>query len=297
MTSRLQKCFDILTGRDKIKERRKAKERERAENDPVLRWERQKKRLEEEGALVTADFRVTTKENIAFQLSPVIRENTDVLVLLELFCDETYGFQIDPKEKAVVFDMGMNIGAATLFFANKENVTDVYSYEPFTPTYQRALTNIGLNPRLAKKIHPFNFGLGKENKTMEIPYNAEMAGDMSTTIDRLDYEERYHDRERTIEKVEVKDTAETLAPILKNLTDERVILKIDTEGAEFDILESLDSASLLKKIDFLMMEYHFRSPRVMEEALTRNGFLVWSRSPYRKGQQFGMIYAVNLRKE
>jgi len=258
---------------------------------------RRKERLKEHGAVfLEHDSKVKTREGVTFHLPGNIARGTDIRVIMELFCGGDYVFRIGKNENIIVFDMGMNIGAASLYFATIENVTTVYSFEPFTPTYNKALENINLNPDLARKIKVFNFGLGKKNETLEIPYCRDFAGDMSTTIDRLEYDNEYHELPRVVEKVEVKDAAEVLAPILGSLPTESIVLKIDTEGAEFDILESLDSAFLLKKVDYIMMEYHFRSPQPLEDILTNNGFIVTYRHLYREGDQNGVMYAANVRR-
>ena len=238
---------------------------------------------------------VRTREGLTFCIQDDMDGGTDICVIQEIFCGSDYVFKNNENDQTIVIDMGMNVGIAALYFAARKNVTRVYSYEPFTPTYNRALDNIKLNPDFANKITTFNFGLGKENKTFEIPYCSEISGDMSTTVDRLEYEEKYHDRNRVLEKVEVKSAAEALLPIFNSLATECVVLKIDTEGAEFDILESLDSASLLKKVDFLMMEFHFRSPQPLEDILTKNGFVVIYKHIYHeKSQPSGLMYATNI---
>ena len=42
----------------------------------------------------------------------------------------------------VVVDVGMNIGIATLWFANKDYVDEVYAYEPFEEIYAHAINNL-----------------------------------------------------------------------------------------------------------------------------------------------------------
>jgi hypothetical protein len=79
-------------------------------------------------------------------------------VVQELFAEGVYSIHLN-TEKIVVCDIGMNVGIASLYFAGVNNVTKVYSYEPFPETYQRALANFSLNPLLKDKILPRNEGV------------------------------------------------------------------------------------------------------------------------------------------
>ena len=253
--------------------------------------------LKDHGIVVLSDrdhsIKIKTKEGFTF----CIRANsTDIPVVQEFFCEYGYAFKNNRNEQTIVIDVGMNIGISSVYFASMENVKHVFSFEPFTPTYNRALENIKLNPTLAGKITAFSIGLGNENKILEIPYNRDFAGNMSTTIDRMNFQ--YRDKEGILEKVEVKNAGEILSTILASHSTKRVILKIDTEGAEFDILESLDSAGLLPKIDFVMMEYHFREPQFLEDVLTKNGYIVIYRHyGYLEGSPFGFLYGANIGKQ
>ncbi len=291
--SRLKKFVYRVIGKNK-KQPVAEKPISHEEQEKLNRDLERKKRLKENGIVFLLDQKVKTREGLTFHLKDGADGGTDIGTILEVFCTPDYYFKNNKSDTTVVIDMGMNVGIASLYFASRENVAKVYSFEPFAPTYGKALENIKLNPVFAKKITAFNFGLGKENTTLEIPYCTEISGEMSTTIDRLGYVEEYHDKTRVMEKVEIKSAAETLLPILNSLTTECVVLKIDTEGAEFDILESLDSSSLLEKVDFIMMEHHYRSPRILEDILTKNSFVVIYRYPFNENAQLGLMYAANI---
>lgn len=286
MTSRLKKFVCKICGKE-IK-----KDQVESDNQKIEK----KKYLIENGFVFPSNNMIVSPDGITFCVLDESDVCTDMMVIPEIFCDGEYQFKINQDERGAVFDIGMNIGAATLYFAQMENISRVFSFEPFAPTYRRAMENISRNPHLKPKITTYNIGLGKENKTLEIPYCQDISGDMSTIVDRLDYEERYHDKKHTIEKVEVRNASEILAPLFHSLSDERIILKIDTEGAEFDILESLYSTPLLDRVDFIMMEFHFQSPKTLEKILTDKGFIVAYRHSYHVGAQIGMIYAANIGK-
>jgi hypothetical protein len=77
----------------------------------------------------------------------------------EVFLHQEYNF-FDSAQKWIVVDVGANIGDTALFFAKKENVEKVFSYEPVSPTFKVLQENLDLNEVFAKKIEAFCFGLG-----------------------------------------------------------------------------------------------------------------------------------------
>ena len=54
--------------------------------------------------------------------------------------------------------------------------------------------------------------------------------------------------------------------------NEKVFIKLDTEGSEFEIIPLLDEKGLLEKVDVLIMEYHRKGPQNLLDILKRNNF-------------------------
>ncbi|HPS55495.1 MAG TPA: FkbM family methyltransferase, partial [Sedimentisphaerales bacterium] len=206
----------------------------------------------------------------------------------EILTNETYNLSY--KGDSIVIDIGMNRAIASLFFASKENVKKVYAFEPFKPTVALAKKNLDLNPVLNKKIQIFAFGLGKENTTLEIPYSIDISDCMSTTNAIT---ARHNVQTET---VIVKDAAEILAPIFEENKNNRIIIKCDCEGAEFEILERLNEKNMVEKIDAILMEYHFRNPDALLKILTERGFAVHVIHGLKKEPITGYLYAVKMGK-
>ena len=80
-----------------------------------------------------------------------------IFIIDEVFSEKVYG--LVSNGPAQVIDIGVNIGTATLYFANHPWVNKVIGFEPIEPTYRKAKHNIALNPLIASKISLFNFGL------------------------------------------------------------------------------------------------------------------------------------------
>lgn len=227
------------------------------------------------------DLVVVSSDNLKLRL------DFQPYVMYEAFTLQDYEFFSDNRD-AILIDIGMNAGFVTLQFANKQNIKKVYSFEPFMPTYQGALENIELNKHLADKIETFPYGLSNKNEKMELLYEKGLAGNMSIVKDL------YHDNEDPAfiaknahkESIEIRDASDSLKDILNTNKDKQIILKCDTEGSEFEIIESLNKSGLLKQIDVILMEHHFKSPKSIEKALVQNNFVV-----FYKGSN--MLHAVN----
>jgi FkbM family methyltransferase len=182
----------------------------------------------------------------------------------------------------------MNRAAVALRFAANENIKCVYAFEPFRPTFESAKRNLELNPLLSQKINAFNFGLGKAETTLELPYRNNATGVMSTTHDVCKGQKNV-DKETVV----IKDAAKEIAAILEENKDRCIIVKCDCEGAEFEIFERLNDERLVARIDVVMMEYHFGNSHPLVNTLAENGFAVQVK-PGSSKSQTGYIYAVRM---
>ena len=198
------------------------------------------------------------------------REIDDLTFIGELYFRNTYNFVF--AKPTCVIDVGMNIGLATLFFAAKENVREVHGYEPFPKTFERALANIELNSAHAGKIHANNFGLADKNGEVIVTVPAGQLSGMNST--------RSAGRGISI-PIEIRDASETFRPIVEKARQSglSVVAKIDCEGSEFAVFESLESRGLLDQISGLMVEWHRgaaeRTQHDLLEPLLRRGFMAF----------------------
>lgn len=196
-----------------------------------------------------------------------------------VLCLDEYHFDID--EKYVMFDIGLNLGITSLHKARDKNCVKIYGYEPFEPTFKLAQNNMDLNPKLSGKISIFDFGLGDTDKEMDINYNPDRPGAMSSV------KNRFPECGKT-EKIKIKRASSVLAPLFKK-HKQKIFLKIDCEGAEKEILPDLDNAGLLNKADVIVMEWHFENPKWIIDLLKKNGFVVFCVSDV--PNEIGMIRA------
>jgi len=227
---------------------------------------------------------ITTPEGVVMDISN--KSDHPLYLVKEVFVKSEYNLNIG--KESILIDIGMNRAAASLLFAANENIKRIYAYEPFKPTFEMAKKNLKLNPELSEKINAFNFGLGKAEITLELPYMPNATGGMSTTHDVCRGEK--HVKKET---VVIKDAAKEIASILEENKNKHIIIKCDCEGAEFEIFERLNEKNIISSIDVVMMEYHFGSPDRLVNILTEKGFALQVRPGSRKSKT-GYIYAVRM---
>ena len=94
--------------------------------------------------------------------------------------------------------------------------------------------------------------------------------------------------------VAIKAAGEVLVNILQNHPEADVILKIDTEGSEYDIMESLSEAGVLQRVTAIVMETHGGRDDVLRDILEKHHFAYFCYKVGGNGQ-CGMIKAVRGR--
>lgn len=198
-------------------------------------------------------------------ITAIAEETADIHVFHEVFVERIYDFQ-RPGSYTVI-DIGMNIGLASLFFA-KEYGAQVHAFELIPSTFELAQRNLHLNPELAAKITVHPFGLSDKDSELQIRFSPQdrAGGSMFSTTSLSD---------ATDVNATVKDVAPFLSQAIEDLDGRQLVLKVDAEGAEYEILERLDSEGLLPKVNVVLLEWHPRQgkdPEELRERLKRNGF-------------------------
>lgn len=238
--------------------------------------------------LITINFKFTNVDNIYMlasfnNLKFEVKTSEDIYILHEIYYQGCYNF--NTNENICVIDIGLNVGLASLYFANMSNVKNVFSFEPFKNTYKQALTNIEYNAVEKEKIISFNYGLGKDNREVELEYCDMWKGSLG--INGLS---EYKKSENIVIKeiVTIKDISEIFSEILKQHT-QNFIFKIDCEGAEYEILNRLKETDLLGIAKGYMIEWHFKGCETIVADLTNAGYNCMSL--YYDDRVSGVIYA------
>lgn len=172
----------------------------------------------------------------------------------EIFEDEIYKFESD-KEDPTIIDCGSNIGLSVLYFKHLFPKAKISGYEP--DPYLFGILNKNLSPYKFQDVTLIQNAVWKDEGILHFHQDRSMGGSLITTESNLDY-------------------IEVPAIRLKNQLVEHVdLLKIDIEGAEYDVL--LDCSDALGNVENIFVEYHgiyeqIHQFRHLLELLEKSGF-------------------------
>jgi len=151
------------------------------------------------------------------------------------------------KSKPIVFDVGANIGdySKTIFEINQE--ARVFAFEPHPKTFKNLIHNIKF-----KNFEAFNVGVGNEKGILELfDYD---------TKDGSSHASLYKDVIKDLHKGNPISHSVNIITLDKVLNDKNIheldLLKIDTEGNEYNVLEGVKTFLEKKKIKAIHMEFN-----------------------------------------
>lgn len=174
----------------------------------------------------------------------------------ETFINEVYGC-FNLKNETVV-DIGAFIGDTAAYFASK-GAKKILAFEAAPPIFKIAQENIKIN-KLQKTVEIRNYAVTGREGEIELSFYNGQPGSSSIIF------RNYHSLRST--NYQVKTT--TLNQIMKevNYID---LLKIDCEGAEYQILPLASKEGNLKNVSNIIMEIH-GPPRQILDVLKANQF-------------------------
>jgi FkbM family methyltransferase len=161
------------------------------------------------------------------------------------------------KNAKTVVDIGANIGAASIHFALNYTEARIFAFEPCPATFQLLKQNVAAFPQ----IESFDFGLF--DRDCELPLHLGNTDGITNSIGQSSL-----------------NGGESVAVRLRNIRDflqaraigEIDVLKIDTEGCELPILESI--ADRFDQIRVIYLEYHDEADRLAIDSLLRRTHLL-----------------------
>lgn len=169
------------------------------------------------------------------------RGRMDIWCLKETIADrfyERYGFPVQPGW--VVVDIGAGIGDYSILAA-KTAGTQVFAYEPYAPSFNLLRENIVRNNR--QNVIAYQEAVSSQKGSLRLKRVPDDPLSTQTSLGDADLSGM------TVPSI-------TFSSMIARLPSDRVdLLKLDCEGAEYDIL--MDSpASSLEFVDRIVMEYH-----------------------------------------
>jgi len=216
----------------------------------------------------------TTNKSVESQVSMII-SNADIIWLIwSLYIDGEYNLKEFQTENYTVIDVGMNVALASLYFASFNNINKVYGFEPLPVNYELAKSNLVLNSSLSEVIIPNNFGLAAKESILEIDYFA--GGDLgfSTTDFVREKKIQIGGKGKKTTTITLKSVGEEFWKILDKNPGSNLLVKLDCEGAEYEILEALDKENLLRYVRLIFIEWHYKGAEPLITLLKNNNFII-----------------------
>lgn len=209
-------------------------------------------------------------------------------VLNEVFINDDYRFYTNSK--SIVIDIGANIGITSMYFSKCNYIDKIYAFEPVEATYNQAKYNLELNNKIHKVEWVKNIGLGKDKRRESFLFNKNTKG--NTGIRGILSDSYANDPNAERVEVQICEASLEISEILKKIDSEKVILKMDCEGAEYEIMENLFNSKVINQIDVVLLEWHDKGSQIIEDILLKSGFDLFARdfSPVA-----GMIYAYKIK--
>jgi FkbM family methyltransferase len=182
------------------------------------------------------------------------------LPVFEIFLNKAYeNSDVHIKENDIVFDVGGNIGIFS-YYAICKNAKEVHTFEPGIKQFESIEKNI-INK--FDNVYGNNCAVGKEEGSTNL-YISDVSSVVNSTTNLSNnfYE---------VDLVNIEDYAD------KNKIKKIDFLKIDCEGCEYEVIESLSDNFLKTRINKIVMEYHKdlndNDTTLLIKRLEENGFI------------------------
>ena len=174
-----------------------------------------------------------------------VRGAMDVWAVKETFLDEFYTrYGVPVKDGWTVVDIGAGIGDFSIYAAFGRPETKVYAFEPYPGSF--LLLNENLEQNAIENVFPFQQAVWGN------------AGELTLDLS-VGEPLQFSSQEVVVESAkagQIKVHAVTLADVLVQQKLDRVdLLKLDCEGAEYEILMKAPVETLMQ-IQRIVMEYH-----------------------------------------
>jgi len=187
------------------------------------------------------------------------RKTSDFRTARSIFSDKSYLHPpIKIPETGTILDVGGHIGCFTLFASDRAKKGRILTFEPEPTNFQFLQKNVAANQLDRVKLFPLAVTAEEGEKEMFYPKKRTSTGGNSLFREGPD---------------SFRVNCTTLPDIFQKHQLETVdLLKLDCEGAEVEILQTV-SEELLHRIQQIVMEIHL--PKQMEpifERLLQSGF-------------------------
>ena len=227
-------------------------------------------------------FKITRRDYVIFETYSGLKiklrtRSTDLMALTNVWLVEEYSgsnFRINAND--VIIDIGAHVGLFTLYASQYCKNGTIFCFEPVDENYDILVDNITQNN--LKNVKPFKSAVSKSESTITIYRKKDEAGHsmFSFTSHAL-----------KVDSISLKKIID------ENSVNQCNLIKIDCEGAEYEIIESLP-LEYFKKISKLIIEYHFADskPKLVNDLKTKLMTASFKISTVSHSSDMGLLYAI-----
>ena len=163
------------------------------------------------------------------------------------------------KKNSIFFDIGCNEGYYSVLASKKNYLGKTYSFEPVKSLIKIIKKNLSLNNIKNCKI--YNFAIGDKNKSSTINLYHELNEGSSSIVSKYRYSNK-------TQKIIIKSLDNFYKK--KRFNFKIDLIKIDVEGYELKILDGMMNLINRRKINKIIVEYHFNIISKNESKITEN---------------------------
>ncbi|NLN69274.1 MAG: FkbM family methyltransferase [Chloroflexi bacterium] len=175
----------------------------------------------------------------------LVRNAMDVWSVKETFLDQFYTrYGVSAQDGWTVIDIGAGVGDYSLYVSHGNQALTVYAFEPYQESYELLMRNLVNND--IENVRAFQQAVWSKAGKLQLDFSTGEPLQISS-VEGIE-------QDGSSEKLFVD--AMTLQELFNiELLDKVNLLKMDCEGAEYEILFNA-SPALLRKIERIIMEYH-----------------------------------------
>jgi FkbM family methyltransferase len=185
----------------------------------------------------TKEFDLGLRSNIHFR--PLTADEDIIRAVLIDRSEYALFVNCQPK---VIFDIGANIGCTSILFANAYPEATIYAFEPEPENFKLLVKNVEAYPN----VKPFPIALGARTEKRDL-----YPSDDEYNLGGFSIHDVGVDKTKPSQTIDVTDIKEFIANEKVPQID---LLKVDTEGCEYEILFRLFLDG--KTPEFIMGEMH-----------------------------------------
>ena len=206
-----------------------------------------------------------------------IKDSSVGLPLYEIFVTKIYDKFFEIKEGDTVIDIGGNLGLFS-YYALCKGAKQVYCFEPSPQCYDCISNNFNFTNLVTE-----NLAVGSNNGEVTFYVNNE------SSINSSIFAIGENSKSITCKSININDYIKT------NNINKIDYFKIDCEGAEYEIIESLDEHYLTNNINKICLEYHLNKNGEIHTILNKlkkcNFNIVFEYGDHQINDELGIIYA------